>query len=165
VADGVANEGRGANGRFAAGNPGGPGGSRRRAAVLRQAAEEAVTPEHIQALVRKALRLGLEGNLAAARLLLEYTIGRAAAAPVEAEPLQVQLPRIRSADDCNLAIQRVMDGICRGTIGRDDAALLIQAVQARLKAIELTDLERRLAELEKMATIVKGPRFLRGPHP
>lgn len=136
-------------GRFAPGNPGGPGGSRRRAFALRLAAEEAITPEHVAAMIRKATRLGLEGNLAAMRLVFERTCGRAAEAPVDAEPVGITLPRLATAADCNLAIERLVDGICKGSIDRDTAKLLIDAVQARIKAIEVHELEERLAQLEE----------------
>ncbi len=141
--------GRDERGRFAVGNPGGPGGPRRRASELRRAAEDAITPEHVAAMVRKATRMGLEGDLAAMRLVFERTCGRAAEVPVDAEPLGVALPRLRTADDCDTAIQLLIDGICKGTVDRDMAKLLIDAIQARVKAIELNDLEERLAQLEQ----------------
>lgn len=154
--------GRDTNGRFAAGNPGGPGGPRRRAFDLRRAAEEAITPEYIQALIRKFTRLGLEGNIAAARLVFERTCGRAAESSMDAGPIDIALPRLRTTSDCNAAIDRLMSAFTDGLIDRDAARFLLDAVQARLKAIEMTDLEGRLAELEKTAEAIesdsKGPR-------
>lgn len=139
-------------GRFRPGNPGGPGGARRRVSVeLRRAAEEAVTSEHVQAIIRKATRMALEGNLAAMRFVLERTAGRSAEAPVETEPLGIALPRLRTAADCNLAIERLVQGLCEGSVDRDAAKLLIDAIQARIKAIEVSELEQRLADLERAA--------------
>ena len=86
-------------GRFAAGNPGGPGGSRRRPSELRRAAEEAITPEHVAAMVRKATKMGLEGNLGAMRLVFERTCGRSAQAPVEAEPIDLSIPQARAGKE------------------------------------------------------------------
>jgi hypothetical protein len=149
VIDGAPNDGRDTNGRFAQGNPGGPGGSRRRASELRRAAEDAITPEHIAAMIRKATRMGLEGNLSAMRLVFERTSGRAADAPTEAEPVDLALPRLRTAADCNAAIEKLVDGICKGTVDRDVAKVLIDAIQTRLKAIEVSELEQRLTELEQ----------------
>ena len=105
MGDGGDNTGRDNQGRFTAGNPGGPGGPRRRTSELRRAAEEAITPDHVAAMVRKATRMGLEGDLSAMRLVFERTCGRAAEAPVDAEPVGVALPRLRTAEDCNTAIQ------------------------------------------------------------
>lgn len=146
--------GRDERGRFALGNPGGPGGSRRRAYVLRRAAEDAITPEHIAALVRKATRMGLEGNLGAMRLVFDRTSGRAAEVPSEAEPLAILLPRLRTAADCGVATDRILQAICDGAVDRDTARVLLDGIQARLKSIEVTDLENRLGELEKMAESV-----------
>jgi hypothetical protein len=54
--------GRDSKGRFAKGNPGGPGGSRRKAFVLRKAIEEAITEEHVEAIVRPRHTHGARGR-------------------------------------------------------------------------------------------------------
>ena len=86
MTDGGENTGRDNRGRFMVGNAGGPGVPRRRTFELRRAAEEAITPEHVAATVRKATRMGLEGDLAAMRLVFDRTCGRATEASVDAEP-------------------------------------------------------------------------------
>ena len=151
MSDAAENSGRDKQGRFTPGNPGGPGGSRKRAFTLRRAAEESVTEEHIAALMRKATRLALEGNLSAMRLVLERTCGRTADPPTDGEALAIQLPPLQSATDCNLALERIVAGVCAGTLDRENAKLLIDAVNARLKAIEIIDQEQRLAALEETA--------------
>ena len=150
--------GRDEHGRFTKGNPGGPGGARRRPSELRRAAEEAITPEHVAAMVRKATSMGLQGNLGAMRLVFERTCGRSAQAPVEAEPINLSIPRLRTAEDCNVAIERLIDGICKGDIDRDAAKLLIDAIQTRVKAIEVNELEERLVQLEQTTNQVRGRR-------
>ena len=146
---------RDTKGRFAPGNQGGPGGARRRTSELRRAAEDAISPEVIQAAMRKCARLALEGNLAALRIMLDRACGRAAEAPVEAP--SIALPRMHTAADCSAAIERIVDGITKGTIEESTAKVLLDAVQARLKAIEATDHEVRLAEVEKaLATVDLG---------
>ena len=95
--------------------------------------------------------MALEGNLPAARLVYERTCGRTAEAPAEAEPVDIAMPRMRTAADCNLAIDRLIDAILKGAINRETAETLIAAVQARLRAIEVTELEQRLEELERTA--------------
>jgi hypothetical protein len=92
------------------------------------------------------------------RLVFERTSGRAADAPLEAEPLGINLPRLHTAADCNAAIERLLDGICKGSVDRDAAKVLIDVIQTRLKAIEVTELEERLARLEETAAAVDlGP--------
>jgi len=151
------NTGRDAQGRFTQGNPGGPGGARRRPSDLRRAAEEAITPEHVQAMMRKAMRMALEGNLSAMRFVMERTTGRAPEAPVDVVPLGIALPRLQTAANCNAAIERLFDGIVKGEVDRETAKLLIDTVQTRLRVLEVTSLEERLAELERMAEAHRPP--------
>lgn len=79
--------GRDASGRFALGNPGGPGAiaheRTKRARALRQALHDAVTPEDMAAVARALVERAKAGDVAAARELLDRIIGR----PLPAEPL------------------------------------------------------------------------------
>jgi hypothetical protein len=142
-------------GRFTQGNPGGPGRTKGRGYELQRAAQEAVTPEHIAAMIRKALRLGLEGNLPAMRFVMERTVGRAPEAQVIAEPIAVDMPELRTAADCAVAIDVLTDAICNGAVNREQATLLMTLVQTRLRTIEVRDLEERLGALEQQTAGVE----------
>jgi hypothetical protein len=73
-------EGRSANGRFAKGNPGGPGNPfARQVAAMRQEFFTAVTGEDIAAIARVMIEKAKEGDVAAARIVLQYTLGKPAA--------------------------------------------------------------------------------------
>jgi hypothetical protein len=146
---------RDGHGRFASGNQGGPGRPRSPAAELRRAVEEAISPDHAAAIIRRLARKALEGDVAAARLVLERTCGRSAEAPAESKAAGVEFPRLRTAADCSLAIERIADGIAKGTVDLAVAKALIDAIQVRIKTIETQDLEQRLAELEKGAASVE----------
>ena len=68
---------RAKGGRFAKGNPGGPGNPfARRVAGLRAALLDVVTVERLQALATKLYDLALGGDVAAAKLILCYAIGK-----------------------------------------------------------------------------------------
>lgn len=149
---------RNERGRFNPGNPGGPGGSHKHATALRRAAEHAVTEEHVQAMVRKAVRMALEGNMTAMKVALERTIGRPAEAPAEARPLSIDIGQLRTAVDCSLATQRIVDGVVKGALPDAAAKLLLEAVQTRLKALELVEFEQRLMQLEETSKLVQRPR-------
>lgn len=83
--------GRDAQGRFTAGNAGGPGNPYgRRVATLRSALLETVTEAEIRELAGVLLRSAKGGDVAAARLLLGYVIG-AAHAILPADPDRVDL--------------------------------------------------------------------------
>jgi hypothetical protein len=151
-------DGRDPNGRFAQGNPGGPGGSRRRALEVRRAAQEAISPEYIQAMIRKATRMGLEeGNLAAMRMVFEQTVGRPAEAPSEPSPLGIPIPRLLTAADCNLANERIVEGLTNGCVDHGVAMILIKAIQTRIKTLEVAEIEDRVARLEAKAGTVLLP--------
>jgi hypothetical protein len=71
---------RGQDGRFAKGNPGGPGNPfARQVAALREAALAAITPDDVRAILAKMAELALAGDVQAAKLVLAYGIGRPAA--------------------------------------------------------------------------------------
>lgn len=150
---------RDGKGRFAPGNPGGPGRRPERAAEkFRRAVEEAVAPEHLTAVMKRVLRMALEGNMAAIRIVLERSCGRPAQAPTEAVAFDFDLPPLRSVRDCTDATDRVATAVCGGQIDGEAAKVLLTVIQTRLKAIEVNDLEARLTELEKQAVIVEMPR-------
>ena len=151
-------EGHDPRGRFAPGNKGGPGGPRRHAAMLRRAAEEAITTEHVEALMRKALRQGLEGNLQASRFVMEQAAGRVPDAPPEIDPIPIKLPPLETAADCAEAAGLVLDAFTKREVTGDDAETLQGAINTRLKAIEVTEVEQRLVELENIADAVEHGR-------
>lgn len=69
--------GRGADGKFAKGNKGGPGNPfNRQVAALRKALLDRVTAEDIEEVLAVLLIKAKSGDLAAIKLLLSYTIGK-----------------------------------------------------------------------------------------
>ena len=107
--------------------------------------------------MRKVAMQALQGNLPAIRLFLERTLGRVAeAAP--GEPLDIHPPQLRTAADCTAAVQKVTDAICQGTLDLLHGKVLLDAIATQAKLLEVTDLEARLVELEKQASVVDlGP--------
>ena len=68
--------GRTTAGRFAPGNPGGPGNPyARRVASLRRALLDAVTPDDLAELARALVGKAKAGDVAACKLLLPYMVG------------------------------------------------------------------------------------------
>ena len=77
--------GRASNGRFAAGNPGGPGNPQaKRVAALRKALLKSVKPADVEAIVAKLVEAAKNGDTVAAREILDRTIGK----PVQTDLLQ-----------------------------------------------------------------------------
>ena len=70
---------RNADGTFAVGNPGGPGNPHAaQVAQLRRELMNTVTPEDLKAVVRMLIDKAKDGDLAAARELLDRTLGKPA---------------------------------------------------------------------------------------
>jgi hypothetical protein len=73
--------GRGPNGRFTKGNVGGPGNPfARQVAAMRQEFLKAVTSEDMAEIARAMIAKAKEGDVAAAKIVLQYTLGRPAEA-------------------------------------------------------------------------------------
>ncbi len=73
--------GRDSAGRFAKGNPGGPGNPfARRVAALRSALIQSVQAEDLIAIARTLIEKARQGDTAAAKLLYTYVLGKAAEA-------------------------------------------------------------------------------------
>jgi hypothetical protein len=103
--------GRTTDGRFAKGNAGGPGNPfARRTAELRQVFVDAVTREDLVAIAQALAQRAREGDVAAAKVVLAYVLGKPAPMPhpdgmdmdefarfKEAAPLLRDLPGIASA--------------------------------------------------------------------
>jgi hypothetical protein len=84
-----------ANGRFVRGNAGGPGNPfGRQVAELRRALLDAVTSDKLRQLVDALLERAIAGDNAAARLVLQYALGKPAQA-VEPDRVDVDEYRLR----------------------------------------------------------------------
>jgi hypothetical protein len=125
-----------ATGRFAKGNPGGPGNPHaRRSAALRAALTGCVSEAEMRALGRRLYEMGLAGNLPAAELLLRYCIGKPQPAP---DPDRLDVEEMAVA----LLAPRVEDVRASGRVSPAVVAALIRSGQAQ-------DFEQFLAMVEK----------------
>ena len=84
------------NGRFAPGNSGGPGNPfGRQVAELRKALLNRVSPEKIGALIDSIVEKAMHGDVGAAKLVLQYTLGKPAAA-VEPDRVEIEDYNLRA---------------------------------------------------------------------
>jgi Family of unknown function (DUF5681) len=137
------NTGRIQDGRFqvgVSGNPAGrPKGARNRSTRL----AEALLDDDAVGLVRQAIDLAKAGNMAAIRLCVERLIPRRVERAIEFEMQPIAEPK-----DAIVAISRIMEGVGSGELTASEAGSLVSVVQAALKAIEVLNLDDRLAALE-----------------
>jgi hypothetical protein len=121
---------------------------------MQKAVQEAVTPEHAQALIRVVLKQGLQGNLQAARIVLDRVCGRPQDGRGDGEHIDIGLPNLRTAANCTAAIDVIIASMTAGTVDLPTAKFLLDAVERRRKAIETLEHEQRLTDLEKAASVV-----------
>ena len=122
------------------GNPNGrPKGSRNRVTLVALAAME----EGADAIARKVVDLAKEGDISAARLVIERLV------PVAKErPIFLSLPDTGSAEGVAQAQAAILQAVAAGDILLGEAATLAGIVEARRKALETQELEQRISALE-----------------
>jgi hypothetical protein len=137
---------RGDNGQFlpgAVGNPKGrPLGSRNRASLLM----EDLLDGRAQALTEKAIEKALAGDVFALRLCLDRMM------PVRRErSLTLQLPAPATAQDIAGGFASVVEALAHGELTPSETSALAELLESARKALETTDLARRIEELEARA--------------
>ena len=131
-------EGRFRKGR--SGNPKGrPAGARNKAT---QSAELLLDGE-AEALTRRAVELALAGDGMALRLCLDRIIP-----PRRGRPVQLALPPVRGAADLGGTMAAITNAAASGAITPGKAAELARVVEIFVRAVETSDFERRLKDLE-----------------
>src|SRR5215471_12290584 len=137
-------EGRDADGRFMKGYSGNPNGrppGRRNKAT--EAAEVLLDGE-VEALTRRAVELALDGQIGALRLCLDRIIP-----PRRQRAHRLDLPPMRSIADLGDTMAAITTAAMEGTITTGQAAELARVVEIFVRAIETSDFERRLQQLEE----------------
>ena len=136
---GSVSDGRNPDGTFAKGNPGRPKGTRFR---VTRAVEELLDGE-AETLTRKAIDLALEGDVTAMRLCIERI------APVRKDvPVVFDLPPIQSASEASQAASAVLLAVSAGQLTPIEGASVMALVEQYRRALEVTELEERIAKLE-----------------
>lgn len=122
------------------GNPKGcPAGSRHRVTL----AVQALLDGEGEALTRRAVEAALGGDMVALRLCLE----RICPAPKD-RPVRVKLPEVRSAADLPGVTSAILAAVAGGRLTPGEAQAVAGLVEAHRRALEVADIEQRLAALE-----------------
>jgi hypothetical protein len=125
---------------FPAGNPGRQKGTRNKANL----AAEALLDGEVEALTRKAVDMALAGDTTALRLCLERI-----APPRKDRPVPFTLPKMECADDAVVAGAALLAAVAAGELTPMEANELGRLVESYAKALEVSDLARRLDRLEQ----------------
>jgi len=126
------------------GNPQGrPLGARNAATVI---AEQLLNGE-AETITRKAIELAKQGDLTALRLCLERIVP-----PRRERPVNFTLPEINSVDNATKAMAAITAAVANGELTATEAAEISRVIDVYIKAVEATEIERRLRLLEERAT-------------
>ena len=135
---------RNGNGQFRSGQSGNPAG---RPPGSRNKATEAAAfllDGEAEALTRKAIDLALDGDPSALRLCIARIIP-----PRRGRPVNFGLPAVRGAADLAAAMAAITTAAGQGAITPGEAAELARVVEIFVRAVETSDFERRLRQLEE----------------
>lgn len=123
------------------GNPKGrPQGSRNRATL----AVQALIDGKADALAEKAIELALAGDGPVLRAMLDRLCP-----PRKDSPVMLTLPPVKNASDLPKITGAILRAVGRGELTPDEGERLAAIVDKHAKALELADIEARLAALEQ----------------
>ena len=124
---------------FPPGNPGKPKGTRSR--ITR--AMETLLDGEAERLTRKAVELALTGDGLALRLCMDRLLPA-----LRERPVNVELPPLGSPKDAVTASAALLQAVAGGELAPGEARELGRLLELHLKALEVHELETRLAALE-----------------
>jgi hypothetical protein len=129
------------------GNPTGrPVGARNRATL----AMETLLDGEAEAITRKAVELAKDGDGPALRLCMERIM------PARRDrPTAIHLPKLERAADAVKANAALVAAVAAGELTPVEASELAKLVESFVRAIEVTDVQDRLAKLEAVAGAIR----------
>jgi hypothetical protein len=97
-----------------------------------------------ESIVRKVITLAKRGNAFALRLCFERIFPAR-----RGRPVAITLPEVKTSADVVAALSAVVAATALGELTPDEAAQLSAVVELQRKALEMVELEARLARLEQ----------------
>src|SRR3977135_2207661 len=131
--------------QFQKGQSGNPAGRPRGARNKQAIAAEKLFADDAEELAKVASDLAKAGDIAALRLCLDRIC-----APHRHRPVPFEMPALGVAADAVGAMGTLMEGIAGGELSAPEAAGLAKVIQGFTQALNTADLDKRIAELEKM---------------
>ena len=130
------------------GNPNGRPKGSRNATTL---AVESLLDGQAKALTQKAIDLALSGDLIALRICLDRILP-----PRKNRPIEFVMPPIETIADAPRAIGAITSAVARGEITATEAADVSRLVEIYVRAVEASDLDRRLRDVEEAIKCERG---------
>ena len=113
-----------------------------------QAIQDAITPGALNALMRRLVRFASEGDMAAAKLVLDRTLGKATAARPRFDVGDLGVESLASIEDVTRTSQEIVRAIVEGRMSPDDGVKLASIVELTRRSIETHELAERIGLLE-----------------
>jgi hypothetical protein len=133
---------------FPPGNPGRPKGARHK---VTQAMEALLAGEG-EALTRRAIDMALAGDAVALRLCLDRLLPT-----LRERPVAVELPPLTGPKDAVAASAALLAAVTAGEIAPGEAREIGRLLELHLKALELHNIDARLAALESKQPRTRAP--------
>ncbi len=131
-------------GRFKPGESGNPKGRPAGSKNAAIAALDAIGEESAQDLIRSVVANALDGDTAAARIILDR------AWPVrKGRPVSFVMPKVETAADTAKALGGVLEAVANGLLTIEEGQGMAAILESQRKALELTAIEERLTALER----------------
>jgi len=132
--------------RGQSGNPAGKApGTRNRATIL----AERLLDGEAEVMVRMIIEKAKKGDSFALRFCLDRIVP-----PRRDRPVNFSIPDLKSAGDAGKAMAAITSGVASGELTPNEAAELSRVIEAYVKAIETSEIERRLKALEDSQLVV-----------
>jgi Family of unknown function (DUF5681) len=123
------------------GNPAGKRpGTRHRATML----AERLLDGEVEAMVCTAIEKAKQGDMVALRLCLDRILP-----PRRDRPVHFSIPALHSAQDASKAMAAITTAVACGELTPAEAAGLSRVIETYVKALETSEIERRLKILEE----------------
>jgi hypothetical protein len=130
--------------RFKPGQSGNPKGRTKGSRNQMTMAMEALLDGESAALTRKAVELALGGDIAALRLCLDRVLP-----PRKDRPINFEMPAIATIEDAPAAMAAITSAVAGGEITAVEASDVARLVETYVRAVEASDLEKRLRAIEE----------------
>lgn len=135
---------RGRGKPFQPGQSGNPAGKPRGARNHATRAVQAIIDGRAAEVVEKALELALAGDGPVLRAILDRLCP-----PRKDAPVKLDLPAIESAADLPAVTAAILEAVAAGELSTSEGSAVTSLVDTHRKALELSEIERRLSALER----------------